>query len=578
MAAKILIANPCDAERKLLGQVLGAEDFSVIEAASIREVLDQAGNHQPALIILDGLLWQSQALEALRQIKKQSATQTIPVMIFANPHQEEEVYDAIQSGASAWFLRKGFQIDKFLEKVRATQGRLSARGASAGASPAHQAADAPIGLEKLTEEQVLKALQNMEYPPAFAFSINEAVTTPCARDQEARHIADIAMRDPMIMAAVLSRAGRMNLDHNLDGLADVHEAAEVLGMREFAKLAETVWPLEYNLAGLWDPGCFWIHSVATARIAGQLSKMLGLNKPGEAISAALLHDFGYYILATQFPKHYGALFSAAGSIDTIHPVWEKRLIGTHHGEIADWAMRHFNLPGLLRSVAHIHHVPGIMGQPLSGSARVMSLIVQAADQVADAIFPGDPPLTCLTTLADEFLDAFDRANLQAEKLMADARKIMAELTTELVYLFPQSASRAYVYKHRPLGRLLYFAPRSPSFDLIKAFCHVRAEELIPLERTGRSEYPSEIPMLLNLAHVDEPAAQVETLSTLVAAGLTRERQGVVLLSGPVDKSFPSLLGDTWQFHTLPTQPAAWVRWLTSSDTDLMEMSEALAAG
>ncbi len=578
MAAKILIANPCDAERKLLGQVLDAEGFSVSEAASIREVLDQAGSHKPDLIILDGLLWQSQALEALRQIKKQPATQTIPVMIFANPHQEEEVYDAIQAGASAWFLRKGFQIDKFLEKVRTTQGRLSVRGVSTGASPANQPTDTPVGLEKLTEEQVLKALQNMEYPPAFAFSINEAVTTPCAREQEARHIADIAMRDPMMMAAVLSRAGRMNLDHSLDGLADIHEAAEVLGMREFAKMAETIWPLEYNLAGLWDPGCFWIHSVATARIAGQLSKMLGLNKPGQAISAALLHDFGYYILATLFPKHYGALFSAAGMIDTIHPVWEKRLIGAHHGEVADWAMRHFNLPEQIRAVAHVHHVPGIMGQPLSGSARVLSLVVQAADQIADALFSGDPPLTCLTTLAEEFLDAFDRADLQAGKVLAEARKTMAELTTEMVYLFPQSASRAYIYKHRPFSRLLYYAPHSPPFDLIKVFLNVRTETMIAMERAGRGEYPAEIPMVLNLAHVEEPAAQVETLSTLVAAGLTKGRQGIVLLSGPVDKSYPTLVGETWQFHTLPTQPAAWLRWLASSDTDLMEMSGTLAAG
>jgi len=155
---KVLIANPCDAERKLLGQVLGTGGFTVIEAASIREVLEQAGSHEPALIVLDGLLWQGQALEALRQLKKQPATQAIPVMIFANPRQEEEVYDAIQAGASAWFLRKGFQIDKFLEKVRKTQGRLSVRGASAGPKPGGETPGLSSNLEKLTEEQILKSV------------------------------------------------------------------------------------------------------------------------------------------------------------------------------------------------------------------------------------------------------------------------------------------------------------------------------------------------------------------------------------------------------------------------------------
>ncbi|NLX12536.1 MAG: HDOD domain-containing protein [Phycisphaerales bacterium] len=577
MATTILIANPCDAERKLLGQVLDEGEFTVIEAASIREVLEQAGSHSPALIVLDGLLWQGQALEALRQLKKLPAIQTIPVMIFANPGREEEVYDAIQAGASAWFLRKGFEIDKFLDKVRTTQGRHEVRGEPGGSNSASSTSGLPTGLEKLSEEQVLAAMRNMEYPPAFTFSINEAVTTPCARDQEARHIAEIAVRDPMMMTAVLSRAARMNLDKSIDGLADVHEAAEVLGMREFAKMAESLWPLEYNLAGLWDPGCFWMHSVATARIAGHLSKMLGLKKPGQAISAALLHDFGYYILATLFPKHYGALFSASGSIDSIHPVWEKRLIGTHHGEVADWALRHFNLPELLRSVANVHHVPGIMGQPLSGSARVLSLIVQAADQIADALFPGDPPLTCLTTLAQEFIAAFERANLSADKLMGEARKIMAELTTELVYLFPQSASRSYVYKQRPLGPALYFAPHGPELDIIKTYCNVRAEELVIMERVGRAEYPVNMPMVLNLIHVDEPAAQVETLSTIVASGLTRGRKGVVLLGGPIDKSYPSLVGEMWQLHTVPTQPATWLRMLTAVDTEPMEMSAACAA-
>lgn len=578
MAAKVLIANPCDAERKLVAKVLGEGGFTAIEAASIREVLEQAGSRELDLILLDGLLWQVRALEALRQLKTQPATQTIPVMIFADPRQEEEVYDAIQAGASAWFLRKGFQVEKFLDKVRTTQGRIPVRGVPAGPETGGPVPGLPTGLDKLTEEQVLKALQKMEYPPAFAFSVTEAVTTPCAREQEARHIADIAMRDPMMMVAALGRAGRMNLDHDLDGLTDVHEAAEVLGMREFAKMAESVWPLEYNLASLWDPGCFWIHSVATAHIAGHLSKMLGLNKPGQAISAALLHDFGYYILATLFPKHYGALFSAAGSIDTIHPVWEKRLIGAHHGEVADWAMRHFGLPEQLRVVARVHHVPGIMGQPLSGSARVLSLIVQAADQIADALFPGDPPLTCLTTLADEFIEAIDRANLPAGKWINEARKIMAELTTELAYLFPQSASRAYVYKRRPLGRLLYFAPQGPEIDLIKVYFQVRAAEMVTLERVGHAEYPKEIPMVLNLAHVYEPAAQVETLSTLLAAGLTKGRKGLVLLNGPVEKSYPTLVGETWQFHTLPTQPAAWLRRLASADEDYMEMPILCSAG
>jgi len=65
---------------------------------------------------------------------------------------------------------------------------------------------------------------------------------------------------------------------------------------------------------------------------------------------------------------------------------------------------------------------------------------------------------------------------------------------------------------------------------------------------------------------------------MMAAGLTKGRKGIVLLSGPMEKSYPSLAGETWQFHTLPTQPAVWLCWLTSVDADGLATPEACTAG
>lgn len=562
MAIKILVANPCDAERELVSHVLRGEEFEVLTAASIEQLCAVARDPDVQLVVLDGLCWQKNILKALQALKTDPQTRPIPVMIFCNPQKEEDVYDALNGGASAWFVRKGFELEKFVAKVRKTQGRKVEKPKEAVPAQEPAAVGLPPGLEKLDEATVLNALSSTDYLPAFNFSITEAMTTTCSRENAVRHMAEIVMRDPMMSLAMLSRANRIKPGERKDDIAETHEAAAVLGLQEFTRLAEAVWPLEYNIAGLWEPGSFWLHSVATARIGGLLSRMLGFTKTNQAFNAGLLHDMGYFVLATLFPKHFGALYSSAGSADNVHPVWEKRLIGAHHGEIGAWVMQHFHLPEMYRNVAMVHHVPGVIGPGMNGSTRVVSLIVQAADQLADALFPADPPLTSLTVLSEDFLAALDHADISAARVVDEARKIVAELMTEMVYLFPQAARRNFFYRQEPLKNLLYYAPRAPHLDLIRTFCDVRSEEVTGYtNKSGERTYPEDWPMVVNLAYVRDTAAQVETLSVLAAAGELRRRKGVILVADKVEPVIEQLIGDTWHIYSLPTQPARWMRTL-----------------
>jgi hypothetical protein len=297
-----------------------------------------------------------------------------------------------------------------------------------------------------------------------------------------------------------------------------------------------------------------------------LSTRLGLCSPDEAATAGLLHDLGYYILANHFPRQYGALYSAAQDTGSINPIWEKNLLGVHHGELAAMAMKHFQLPPALQEVARLHHVPATLAQNLTGSTRIVAMIVQAADRIASALFPGDPVLSSLANPEADILSTLERTRVRPSDLIDDGRKIMAELVTEMSYLFPQSAAKQSFYHTEPLSAVCYLAPGKRVFDVIQTYFEVRSAELVDLSAVRTQGLPADVPVVVNLAYMPDPAAQIEMMTTMVASRMTENRQGVVLVPGAANKALNALVPANWTVAELPTHPANWIGSI-KSDSD-----------
>ncbi|HOQ84349.1 MAG TPA: HDOD domain-containing protein [Phycisphaerae bacterium] len=562
----ILIANPCDAERALLAHALRDSGFAVLQAVCAKETVEVALTKGVDLILLDALDWEMPTMTTLHVLKHHAGTRRIPVVVFGNPRTKEEVTEAVQKGAASWIGRKGFDLARFIEKLRSVAERGESHAAPAADREASVAVPA-TGLDKIQQATLVQELTQAGPLPVFEFSVVDAVTTTCAKDQVIEHVSSIIGRDPALAVDVLSVANTRP-DAKGRAITDPRECVNEVGVKEFYRLIESLPPLRLNLASIWDAGYFWAHSVATSHIAGLLSRLLGLANPAAAVTAGLLHDLGYYVLASHFPKHYGALFSAGIELESVGPAWEKSVIGAHHGEIGGWVMNHYSLPPVLADAASVHHAGGMLGQTVAPLSRLVTLVVQAADCLAATLFPADPPLMSLTNPFEEFESVLDENSVSPATIIDGSRKIIAELVTEMTYLFPQSPARSFFYRSEPLNEVAYFAPAGPSLDVFKLFLEVRSRELTVLDRRTLTSLRAGVPMVVNLSGVRDLAAQIEILTSLMAARVTEGRTGVVLVPAALpDRAVQALISSSWRLVPLPAHSGRLVRFLARDRAD-----------
>ena len=556
------MANPCDAERALMRHVLEECGFVVLEARGAKDVVDTCVSHPPHLVLLDNVGWEESCLATLSALKSQPQTCRIPVMIFGQAQSREQVTDAARKGAATWIGRQGFNLARFLERIgqvleqsdRAL--RIAPPPADVGPSPAQA---------KISHESIDELLRVSAPLSAFEFSLVQAMTTHVAKDQTCSHLTEIAQRDPCLTLALLDQ-GHLAAGDGGGLVTDTAQAVARLGPRASYQVIEAVPSLKLNLASLWDAGCWWGHSVATSRIAELLSRQLGLGVPAVVANAGLLQDLGEFLLATSLPQYYGRLVTAAGAEGSVHPGWEREIVGAHHGELTAWILRSRGLPDVFSDAALTHHGAGSQGQVLTASSRLVVMIVQAADALARALFPADPPLAGITTFSAEFEGVLRDSNVNPESIVDASRKLVAELLTELAYRFPQTATRSFFHEHEPFERLAYLAYGDSPIDVVRLYLQVRSRELLVLDRRALRSVPSNAPMVINLTRLEDPSAQVEFLTSLMAARALENRRGVVLLPATMpDRLARDLVPSSWRLVCRPAQGSRLVRFLMGDD-------------
>jgi CheY-like chemotaxis protein len=117
MPRKILIVDDEPFMLRLIQHHLEQAGYELIKARNGREALEIAAREIPRLIIMDAMMPNMDGFTALRQLKLDPATRSIPViMLTANPHKYSRE-EAESSGATI-FLTKPFSPTQLLEEIR----------------------------------------------------------------------------------------------------------------------------------------------------------------------------------------------------------------------------------------------------------------------------------------------------------------------------------------------------------------------------------------------------------------------------------------------------------------------------
>ena len=328
------------------------------------------------------------AIDVPSTLRHHPTTADLPILIFGEAPTDDQRKRAAKASLAGWIATDPFTIAGLIKEIHKTipdDDKQAVVGKKA--SEPEPEPDPQSPLTPLTRELVHEVLGQFDQISAFEFSLTDIATASCTKEQLAAMVSDTAGRDPMLAVALLGRfCIAATRDEDKRALS-LNRAACGLTSKEVFQLIETLSPLPPSTLTVWEMAHYWVHSLATAQMAALLSDTLQIAKPDEVFTAGLLHDLGYFVLANYLPAHYARLLEHARSCPNPTPAWEKKILGAHHGELGAWVIKRFGLPVALQETTLVHH-GGTAGRAnVRGSARVMALIVQAADQIAEAVFP-----------------------------------------------------------------------------------------------------------------------------------------------------------------------------------------------
>ena len=123
---RILLVEDDRFLRKAAETTLKQRGYTVIAAADGEEALRVARSAPPDLILLDVIMPKLNGFQVLDALKKDPTTAHIPVIILSNLGQDRDVQQAMEAGATAYFIKADLSLQALVQRVGET---LAAGGA-----------------------------------------------------------------------------------------------------------------------------------------------------------------------------------------------------------------------------------------------------------------------------------------------------------------------------------------------------------------------------------------------------------------------------------------------------------------
>lgn len=113
----ILIVEDDEFLRVLTAKRLEKEGFAIAVAVDGESALTVAEQKQPDLILLDLLLPGINGFEVLARLQKHESLKQVPVIVFSNLGQKEDIEKAQKLGAVDFLIKANFTLDDVVAKL-----------------------------------------------------------------------------------------------------------------------------------------------------------------------------------------------------------------------------------------------------------------------------------------------------------------------------------------------------------------------------------------------------------------------------------------------------------------------------
>lgn len=116
--AKILIVEDEEILLTALSEELNQEGFEVSGAKDGIEGVEKAVSEKPDLILLDLVMPRLDGIGALKQMKENTQTKEIPVVILTNLSDYDKVSDALSLGALDYLVKANYRLEELVTKIK----------------------------------------------------------------------------------------------------------------------------------------------------------------------------------------------------------------------------------------------------------------------------------------------------------------------------------------------------------------------------------------------------------------------------------------------------------------------------
>ena len=114
---EILVVEDNEKNMKLIRVVLESSGYRTLEASTGREAVDLASEHRPALVLMDIRLADMDGLEALKRLREDADTASIPVLALTAQAMKGDRERFLEAGFDG-YLAKPVDIDELIAIVR----------------------------------------------------------------------------------------------------------------------------------------------------------------------------------------------------------------------------------------------------------------------------------------------------------------------------------------------------------------------------------------------------------------------------------------------------------------------------
>ena len=130
MAVKrVLVVDDESSIREMLRLALEIADFECVEAADIHEAYRLITDAAPDIVLLDWMLPGGSGIELLRRLKKEEATQALPVIMLTAKTHEDNVIQGLEVWADD-YITKPFAPKELIARMKAILRRSGGDSAS----------------------------------------------------------------------------------------------------------------------------------------------------------------------------------------------------------------------------------------------------------------------------------------------------------------------------------------------------------------------------------------------------------------------------------------------------------------